>query len=297
MMPVRSKALFFFLFFFFVLNVIPLASAGDLKVVSVFRTEKGDPYTSTRYYKGERLRIEFQDRASWKPGLVTYGPPGADIYQCDAQRYIRLDLESRKYAITPLDDGCRSKNAAPLSPQKGKIDVYIERTDTGERREILGRAARHIITHQRQVAGPGACWSDAKTEWDGWYIDMAERDVDRRLRGNTVDRSARVIFTGANCRDKIEVHRTGVERPGFALKMVYTSWVPVRKQDGTSTEFTNRWETEVTELSEAPLDPALFEVPAGFTKVSEIKASPSMPFSVAVEYWWQRTVNEVKSWF
>ena len=292
MMPVYSKALFGFLF---LLAMTSGARAGDLKVVSVLRFQNGDPHTQTRYYKGQRLRIESRAHTSWKPGLVTYGPPHAMIFQCDAQRAIVLNLETHKYSVSQPNECDRP--APSLPAPKGTIDVYIESTDTGERREILGRTARHIITRQRQVAGPGACWPDAEMEWDGWYIDMEEQEVDRRLRRNTVDELAHVIRSGAHCRDKILVHRKGVERPGLALTVVYVSRFSVPKPDGASKELTTRWESEITELSEAPLDAALFDVPAGFTKVSEIDTQPSMPVSVAIEYWWQRTVHEIGSWF
>jgi hypothetical protein len=296
MMPVYSRALFGFLF---LLAMVSGARAGDLKVVSVIRFQNGDPYTQTRYYKGERARIESRGHTSWKPGLVTYGPPWAMVFQCDAQRAIVLNLETHKYTVSQPKDACR--HTAPALPApKGTIDVYIESTDTGERREILGRTARHIITRQRQVAGPGACWRDAEMEWDGWYIEMEEQEVDRRLRRNTVDELAHVMMSGAHCRDKIVVHRKGVERPGLGLRVVYVSRLSVPGTGGASKELTNRWESEVTELSEAPLDAALFDVPAGFTKVSEIDTQPPMPLSVAIENWWQRrvnTVNEIGSWF
>src|SRR5262249_27276219 len=196
--------------------------AGDLRVVSVVRSEKGDPYTTTRYYKGERLRIEWRDHTSWKPGLVTYGPQRATIYQCDAQRAIDVNLDAHQYAITQLNDGCRGKNPSPPAPLKGAIDVYIESTDTGQRRLILGRTARHMMTHSRQVGRPGACWRDVEMERDGWYIDMDEQEVDRRLRRNTVNESLPLMTTGGNCRDKVELHRKGVERPGLALRLVQT---------------------------------------------------------------------------
>ena len=89
----------------------------------------------------------------------------------------------------------------------------------------------------------------------------------------------------------------GMEKPGFPVKLVQTSrsWLP--QPDGTSKEYTSRWENEVTELSDAPLDAALFDLPTGFSKVAKIDARPEMPASVAVEYWWNRVVHELGSWF
>ena len=114
------------------------AYAGDLKVASVIRFQNGDAYSSVRYYQGERVRMEWRDQATWKPGLVTYGQRRATIYQCDAQRVIELNLEAHKYSTAELNEQCRGKTAPPPEP-KGIVDIYIECTDTGERRQILGR--------------------------------------------------------------------------------------------------------------------------------------------------------------
>lgn len=278
------------------LAVIPAMRAGDLKIVTVDRSQNGNTFINTRYYKGERTRLEWRDQAVWKPGLVAYGPPRASIWQCDAQRAIDLNLKSRQYAVTELNEECRSKAAPPLPAPKGTIDIYVERTDTGERRQILGRTARHIITHQRQVAGPNGCWRDAKLELDGWYIDIPEQEVDRKLRHGSIDESAALMTHSENCRDQIKVRRTGVEKPGFPLKLVQTWRSSTVEPDGTSRQYTSRWETAVTEFSQAPLDPALFELPAGFTQVAKIDGCPDVPFSAAVGYWWHRTLNAVRSW-
>src|SRR5215471_4558040 len=131
-----SRSLLVFLFF---LTVLPTARGGDLKVVSVARRPNGDTYTLTQYYKGERTRREWRDLTTWKPGLVTYGPLRAAIYQCDARRALDLNLKSHKYAIFELNEDCKFKSAPPRPAPKGTMDVYIEAADTGERRQILGQ--------------------------------------------------------------------------------------------------------------------------------------------------------------
>ena len=293
MSPISPRNL---LAFAIVLSAIPPASCSDLKVVTVMRFEDGDVYTNTRYYQGERIRTEWRDQTKWKPGLVTYGPPRATIYQCDAQRAIDMNLKSHQYSVTELNDGCRSKNMPPPVPAKGTVDVYIESTDTGERQQILGQAARHIITHKRQVASQNACWGNSETEVDGWYVDAEEHELARKFRHNSSD-VVDVVMAGANCRDKIEIHRMGLEKLGSPIKLVQTSRSSHLQADGTSSEFTSRWEMEVTELSNAPLPPALFEIPASFTKVAKVDGQPEMPVSVAIEYWWRRTLKTIRSWF
>jgi len=43
-----------------------------------------------------------------------------------------------------------------VEPSGGTLTVTIETIDTGERKEVFGYTARHIITHQKQVPGPTA---------------------------------------------------------------------------------------------------------------------------------------------
>lgn len=293
MVPACSRILLAFAFF---LTVIPSVRAGDLKVVSVLHLPNGDTYTSTGYYKGERARLERRYQKLWKPGLVTSSPPLASVYQCDAQRLLDLNLKSHQYAITELDEECQRKSAPPPRPApKGTIDVYIETTDTGERRQILGHTARHIITHQRQVAGPQACWHDAEMDTDGWYIDLPEQPICRKICRPS-DEANLITINNFNCRDKVEVHRT-VERPGFPVKLIEIRRSSSLQPDGTSKEYTSRYETEVTELSDAPLDIALFDLPSSFIKVAKIDDGyPETPFAVAVGDWWHRAVHTVRSW-
>ena len=281
--------------FTFLAAVISAARANDLKIVFLTRLPNGNTYTNTRYYKGERIRAEWRDQATWESGVTTYGPPRSTIWQCDAQRVLDLNLKSREYSLSQLNGECQNTRVQQLPAAKGTIDVYLDRVDTGERRQILGRTARHIITHQRQVASPQACWHDAELDEDGWYIELPQSEVARKLRGHS--ENADVMTTGANCRDEIRVHQTGVERPGLAAKLVRTWRSSSVQPDGTAKEHTSRWETEITELSDAPLDASLFDLPAGFTQVAKVDGQPEMPFSVAVHYWWQRAVKTVRSWF
>lgn len=274
--------------------VLP-ASCTDLKVVTVFRFPDGDTYMQTRYYQGERIRSEWQDHTQWKPGLVTYGPPRATIVECDVQRTIDMDLKAQQYSVTELNDECVGKSAPAPPSTKETVDVYIESTDTGERAQILGQTARHIITHKRQVASAQACWSNNETEVDGWYVDLKEHQPNQKPRQD--DGAANVVMTGANCRDKIVLHRKGLDKLGSPVKLVQISRSSHLKADGTSVESIIRWEMEVTELSQAPLNPSLFQLPADFTRVARIDGQPEMPVSVAIEYWWQRALNTVSSWF
>jgi hypothetical protein len=60
----------------------------------------------------------------------------------------------------------------------------------------------------------------------------------------------------------------------------------------------SKFETHVIELEEGPLDPALFEVPAGFKQVDHIERNPpSSAFADPPKDLWQRVKDNVASLF
>ena len=77
----------------------------------------------------------------------------------------------------------------PMVDSGGTLKIWIENIDTGERKEIFGHTARHIITREKRIAGPGACSKPSLSETDGWYIDgsvyagMAPAEKEQLWRG------------------------------------------------------------------------------------------------------------------
>src|SRR5712692_380340 len=126
----------------------------------------GHSSKTTKYYQrqGERSRLEFPPPSSGyaaKPGdqiTYVYGHRTVTIYQCDRRRVIDLDLDAREYATYKLNRQGFPTHAKPykVEPSGGTLTVTIETIDTGERKEVFGYTARHIITHQKQVPGPTA---------------------------------------------------------------------------------------------------------------------------------------------
>jgi hypothetical protein len=87
----------------------------------------------------------------------------------------------------------------------------------------------------------------------------------------------------SHCSDRIETHRTGPPL-GFPLKET-TSWPSEGLQPCDIPKQNNYSSTrEVVEFLEAPLDPALFQVPADFKKVKEI-IDPTQQRMQAMTYW------------
>lgn len=236
--------------------------------------------TRTEYLTANRLRNEWQTHMGDRTG-----PPMASIIQRGStNRVFLLDLQAKEYVTYETDGQGAALGAKPrpLASSGGTLQIWIDSTDTGERLQMFGRLARHIITRERRVASPGACSRNSESETDGWYIDDSMMPDWRRPKkpgGGVVVASVVAVSSASACldkMDKIEVHRTGVE-PGFPLKITTIMKSEVPDRDGGTRMVASNWGSEVTEFQEGPLDPALFEVPANFHRVETLKSWYSPP--------------------
>lgn len=263
-------------FLFLLLSLTSLAPAppavNGVKIVTR-QVTGGFIDTRTEYLTTDRLRNEWQTQMGGHQG-----PPMASIVQRgDHNRVFVLDLQAHEYMTYETDSrgATLGTNARPISNSGGTLEISIENIDTGERKEMFGHVARHIITREKRVAGPGACSRGSDSETDGWYIDPSVMPEWRRPGKNeTGVVVASVMMAGNdNClnkMDKIEVHRTGVE-PGFPVKVSTTLKSELMRGDGSTSGIVSTWGSEVVELKEGPLDPALFEVPADFRRVEQLR--------------------------
>src|SRR6185312_8005324 len=161
------------------------------------------------------------------------------------------------------------------------IRVEQTTTDTGERKQIFGRVARHVITTSREVPLEGSHSQPSKTIKEGWYIDLDTRiSCDRRYPSGGGHAYA-FIVAGNPPIERRTVVATGKQETGFPIQLKITSRGTTVFPDGTKKESILVSETLVTELEERPLDPALFEVPSGFRKVEDIRRNPLLPTSTS----------------
>jgi hypothetical protein len=132
----------------------------------------------------------------------------------------------------------------PRVHESGKtVNVWYQSNDTGELRQMLGHTVRHFIYHERQTGEPGACVTNVDRITDGWYIPNAP----------AVFYDGFTLTAGHRCQDKIVVHGTR-PAPGIALLETVTDGAVSRTR-------------EVTQYSDRPLDPHLFEPPRDFRRV------------------------------
>jgi hypothetical protein len=241
------------------LLLLPVAALADSKIVS--RQTVGQyENTSTYYRQGRSIRWDIEDRAQIVNG------DERRMYILDLRHRTWLEQQPRAGALLVLASWIQRP---PRVRESGKtVDVWYETTDTGERREMFGRTASHLITRERRVAEAGACGRSSEIETDGWYIPPASRQRD----------SAYMLSSNSECRDNVVTHGT---RPVNGVALLETV------NDGTFQRT-----TEVTEYSEQPLDRAVFAPPPDFRHVDSNET-----WVQRVESDWQQVERAFESWF
>lgn len=239
---------------------------NDLKITTK-HSYSGSEHTTTTYYSGENSRSEMQIISGNVKGhhraiIRRKGVENIQVYDLDLDAHEYVSYQTDLRGITP---GAKS---IALKPSGKTYVINTDVVDTGERKEMFGHIARHLITKEKRIGGPENCYGANNTESivDGWYIDNDVLPLSMRPKPGV---SAHLVFHSAaigsiHCSDKIETHRTGPPS-GFPL-METASW----SSDATPIQKTSLSRTEVVEFVEAPLDPALFQVPPGFKRVNEI---------------------------
>jgi len=255
----------------------------DLKITTRY-AYNGSEFTTTTYYSGENSRSETQIFSGNVKGhrramIQKKGTENIQIFD--------LDLDAREYVSrqTNLMGIAPGAKSIALKPSGKTYVINTDVVDTGERKEMFGHIARHLITKEKRIGGAENCYGgNTETAIDGWYIDYDVMPVSQRpkqgVSAHLVAHSGRM---GSNrCYDKIETHRTGPPT-GFPLKET-TSWPTGSLQSGdTSRQNTYSSTREVVELLERPLDPALFKVPTDFRKVDHLTDPTQRP--LALTYW------------
>lgn len=273
----------------------PNPSIEGIKIVTRQITG-GFTDTRTEYLAPDRLRNEWQSQM--RDGS---GPPMATIIlRGERDRVFMLDLAAHEYITYETDSrGSTVSVKRPMVDSGGTLKIWIESIDTGERKEFFGHIARHIITREKRVAGPGACSKPSVSETDGWYIDGSVLPAWRQQKKNSfgVVVSAEVS-AGSNDKcfnkmDKIEVHRSGVET-GFPVKITTTMTSEVTQPDGNTRTLSSTWGSEVVELKEGPLELTLFDVPTDFRRVESLRSwSVQPPRQLTGWEWFKEKLQEM----
>jgi hypothetical protein len=213
--------------------------------------------------KGKRQRSEME----LGPGMKI-----VSIMQCDLRRTLTISDANRKYMIASMDSSpTGNDSASPINvptnsatepTRKGGIVTYTTTTtDTGERKQMFGFTARHVKTSMVTESSPDACNQEKmKFESDGWYIDL---EIGLDCMAENAMAMTRMSRPGG-CRDQVRNRRLGSGKLGYPVKVTTRMFDADGNESFTST-------TEVIELTRVTLDPALFEIPAGYTEAASMQ--------------------------
>ena len=247
----------------FCLVVLSVTASADTKV-KIRQTSGGQTYENTSYIKGKRQRSE------------NMGGQMVTVTQCDLRRNITIMPTTRTYMIQSYDQpsttgaaNTTTTSTATSQPTKkgGVVTSTVTTRDTGERKQMFGYTARHIITTMVMDSSPDACNSTKmKMETDGWYIDAAFA-LDCDLGSNyTPPRT----HASGGCQDRYQTKTIGTAKKGYPVYEKMTMFGP----DGRESFSTIN---EVVEFSQATLDPSLFDVPEGYREVQDFASMYGAP--------------------
>jgi hypothetical protein len=142
------------------------------------------------------------------------------------------------------------------------VTTTIAIKDTGERKQMFGFTARHLIITMETISSPDACnKTNTKMQTDGWYIDaefVLDCDYAQQNYRNYGSKNG-------GCRDKYEMKTVGTAKRGYPVFEKMTMFDEAGKE-------TFSMVSEVVELSKATLDASLFEVPADYREVDDAAA-------------------------
>ena len=262
------------------------------------------PSESIEYLQADRRRREHRGSFGYRlrpNGRTIFcpAPRTALITRCDLKRTFLLNLDDRQYTSDPLQTfptreemlarAAASGQLVVVAQQEPTILVETETVDTGERKEVFGRTARRIVTTRRIIPLTGAKRGADTTVTDGWYIDLDTHiSCEPSWRS---PRSGHAFLTSHRQSEEGDVPAfkdVGKRERGFVVASKRTSSGTITSPDGSTRQHVSTWETEVTELSIAPIDPALFEIPLGFRLVERIRQEPVPPLVIRLKRVYER---------
>lgn len=226
---------------------------ADVKV-KIRQTISGQTNENTTYIKGKRQRAE-QNIGSTQ--MVT-------ITQCDLKRSLQLMPVTQTYMINSWEQTANvrstttTKTVSKTTEKGGVVTTTITIKDTGERKEMFGYTARHLIITMDTQSSPDACQkTKSKIETDGWYIDAAfalDCDNDNYTTNHYSNNQ------NGGCQDRYESKQVGTGKRGYPVYEKMTMFDENGKESFTITN-------EVLEFSKATLEDSLFEIPQGYREV------------------------------
>ena len=285
----------------------PSQNEPGIKITTINHTTSRHPSGSVSdlsmepqvlYVQGEWRRLELP--RTWggnSKAERNYGPQIVMIIRPDIRQQFELNLDASQYTQMPYP---LTQKRQPLTkeqmeargikiPSPGEVikptfRIETVTRDTGERKQMFGYTARHVITTRKEIPLEGSGRAAQEMTRDGWYIDLEPefysypRSPKPPNRTNQTQ-SGRVhayLGAGSDIPEKPEFVDIGEPETGFAAQERRTSRSSVKMPDGSTREMERESETVVT-IERAIFDAGLFEVPSGFRRASYINRNPPYP--------------------
>jgi len=259
--------------------------AGSLTIHRVQRQTLPDgrrlpPIEAIEYIQADRKREEYRGYVGYRfrangRDLYRRNPRTALVTRCDLGNVFLVNFDDGEYTTwpipafsTPEEIRARAGSVRQSPAQAPTILVETETVDTGERKELFGRPARHVITTQRILPVSGSRHPESQTVTDGWYIDLdTSLSCDPWWQSTGTAGVFLLGYKEGSEPDRPTFTNIGEAERGFVVVSRTTSGGSVL-------------ELEVTHLSTVTLDPILFEVPNGFSLVEQIRQEPVPPLVI-----------------
>jgi hypothetical protein len=224
----------------------------------------GSKGVSTYYVRGEARRNDT---------ISPLGSHTAVIRQCDTGAGYFVDFDRKEYHILATlahSDGGLT-GAGRVGPSaagtlKSPADVVTaETSEVGQTKKILGHPARHFVTKVKEtISDPGSSKREVTEVIDGWYLTDVQNPATNCTPQDMIDQPS--VWIGAPVLPKdgegLQYEHTGPTPKGLAVQVRRSSDAAIL-------------ERKVVELSDATLDPALFEVPRDFKEVARPQSHDS----------------------
>jgi TonB family protein len=226
---------------------------ADIKTRVQIQRGNNPAHETVHFAKGQRLRVE------------TPNAPLVVLTQCDQKKRYLLNPYNKTFMVTDFNDlESEFEQRASESTQPGKcggtVHVKQQITDLNDLATIDGVTARHLKIVATFTPDPGSCRANTSTSInDGWYADLGQSTgcrVDEGMVGITGPTYAggdKYVREGDRLEPNLVPLRT-------VAQQLFTNQAP-------ADALRNAVKHEVTELSLAPLDDSLFDIPAGFREV------------------------------
>src|SRR5260370_13466322 len=264
-----------------------------------FRTDSlhGDmPTSRTEYVFGLNSRSETRSCSGHSDVFpptnlrYEYGPLRAYIHNHDLQYGFELDLDTGAYTAWRANDRgsptwIKPRLIEPPERSGSTVHSHTETVDTGDRRTLFGYAARRVIT--KNVSRRESELT-SESESDGWYIDAPVAWLNLHPPPKQgVFPILHVVGSGGGKRDDFRITENGVRETGFPLLVRNTNRSYFPDQEGVIRSHESSHVDEVTEFSEAALDPEVFIPPREFKRVMQLPGGIRYPLSSRRRFRWE----------